>query len=111
MPDDRASQIGARLAAAETDQEWLSGDALTDHITACDILASSAPADLAWLLAERAELLRRVEVAERAELKQVVHAGVEELKAAQRAGAVKALREAAFAEPIAAAKWLLNERA
>jgi len=76
MPDvDRAAQISARLAAASTEEgsEWLRGDALWAHIRACDEVAANAPADLAWLLAERAELLRRVE-------------------AAERGGAVKALR-------------------
>lgn len=86
--NDRADQISARLAAA-TPGPWVregrevyrgcscNGEFLTSttHDPDADLIAN-APADLAWLLSERKRLLAAVE-------------------AAERAGAVKALRSLA----------------
>lgn len=106
--DDRADQIRARLAAAEPDAMMLYGEDLTRHIRACGELDRNAPADLAFLLAERTELLRRVEQAKvrTQEREQKAyetgqrdgaaaerHGRKEEVEQAQRAGAVKALRK------------------
>lgn len=122
MPDDRATQIRARLAAA-TPGPWKTNDgpgifnSLSQtvaqtfrHTTReqdADLIAN-APSDLAWLLAERAELLRRVEQYSdvRAEMRKWGPDGkswfdltaenaslLRRVEAAERAGAVKALPE------------------